>query len=406
MKFTIKNFRSFFSCLASAVFVFFIVDVANSMEFRDAANGGNCHGCSWTVAEGEITHDTPRLFEKYVSEQIAKGSGYGPIVIDSPGGDLFAGLELGRMFRKLGVFTFVAKSKRPEWCSADPKSTSYCSDYFEEIYPGICASACAYAFLGGTVRAVAPKNSFTGHELSKIGFHQFYSTLNLEEKLIEVLENETFTSKEQITSAFIIQYLTDMKVDPNIISLAALAGPNEIYFPNEDERELLLIDYSPDVSFGNIDMEAYKGGLISFLSPNYDMPELGLNGIEQITFFCKGRNPLSVLFTLQNTGYRPPNIGYGPTNTIKIDFDIGYDFSYKNYAEFQIRFEDTKHWFANDKNYFQFEVTPNLSNKLSIAKSVTIDFDLARVYGRNQAYFEVDEQVRPILKLTANNCFK
>jgi hypothetical protein len=393
-------------CLATAVFVFLVVDIAYAMEFRDAGNGGNCYSCSWTVAEGEITYDTPRLFEKFVSEQAAKGSGYGPIVIDSPGGDLFAGLELGRMFRKLGVRTFVAKSKRPAWCSADPESTSYCSDYFEEIYPGLCASACAYAFLGGTVRTVAPQNSYTGHELSKIGFHQFYSTLNKSEKILEILKEETLFSKEQITSAFILQYLTEMEVDPNIMGLAALAGPNKMYFPNKEERERYLIDYFPDVSFSELQMEAYRGGLISFLSPNHDMIGLGLNGMEQITFFCNSEDPFSILFTLKNTGFNGPKIGYGASNKIKMYFDKGYDSLYQNSADFEVVLESTKHWHSVDRNYFKFQINSTLFQNLSKAKNVVVNFDLARVYGRNAAYFEIGDQFMPILALTAKNCFE
>lgn len=59
--------------------------------------------------------------------------------LSGPGGDIDVGMELGRMLRKLGIYTFVDKNER-------------------------CASACVFAFMGGERRSVA----------GQIGIHRPY----------------------------------------------------------------------------------------------------------------------------------------------------------------------------------------------------------------------------------------
>ena len=61
---------------------------------------------------------------------------------------------LGEKFRELGLSTEVGSSK------FYPDSKTYTPE------PGICASACAYAFLGGVGRML--------DETAKLGFHRFY----------------------------------------------------------------------------------------------------------------------------------------------------------------------------------------------------------------------------------------
>ncbi len=59
----------------------------------------------WIAAEGVITPATPKLFAK-----VLKGIGKAklPVVIDSPGGDLDAALDIARMVRKQGLDVAVA----------------------------------------------------------------------------------------------------------------------------------------------------------------------------------------------------------------------------------------------------------------------------------------------------------
>ena len=80
----------------------------DAMTFRTAGNGGNCGDCVWTVAEGRITADTPADFIAYWGPEETEGSPL--VVLHSPGGNLLAGLELGRLLRERGTRTRVART--------------------------------------------------------------------------------------------------------------------------------------------------------------------------------------------------------------------------------------------------------------------------------------------------------
>lgn len=100
-------------------------------------------GC--VLAKGRIGPNTHRAFAQARRDlKIDRGA---QLLLSSPGGDLVDGLKLGLQIRKAGLHTRVA----------DGSSTPLSS--------GICASACAYAFLGGVVRQV--------DDAARVGIHQF-----------------------------------------------------------------------------------------------------------------------------------------------------------------------------------------------------------------------------------------
>jgi hypothetical protein len=192
------------------------------MEFYFGHSGGNCTTCAWLAAEGVITPDTPSKFK-----EVARVFPPGVIVhFHSPGGNLAAGLELGRLIRAAGGRTEVSR-------------TVFQSngEYYDRIEPGVCASACAYAFLGGVDREL--KNGPEGH--TGLGFHQFYSP-----------EGKGGAGDAQIVSAIILNYLIEMGVNLTISSLAALATPDQINWVDEKMAEswgLSNADISQDVDW-------------------------------------------------------------------------------------------------------------------------------------------------------------
>ncbi|MGO9674064.1 MAG: hypothetical protein ACLPSF_07840 [Methylocella sp.] len=77
------------------------------------------------------------------------------VFIDSPGGKIVAGIELGKIFRKIGVTASVARiGEGEEGSAAEPTS-------------GMCFSACVYALMGAQ-RRIAPRDS-------KIGIHRMFA---------------------------------------------------------------------------------------------------------------------------------------------------------------------------------------------------------------------------------------
>jgi hypothetical protein len=102
------------------------------------------------LAEGEITHDTPAAFADFLQHH---GTFRQTVMFNSLGGNLVAGLDLGREIRRAGWNTTVGT----------PGLSSFVSN------PGECSSACTFAFLGGRIRSITVG--------SKFGVHRFFGDI-------------------------------------------------------------------------------------------------------------------------------------------------------------------------------------------------------------------------------------
>jgi hypothetical protein len=185
------------------------------MKFELGSFGGNCVGCQFISAQGRITDETPDQFREYMQ---TNSDGFS-VVLNSNGGSLAAGLELGRLFREYGLNTSVGRVVH---------GTSYWDD---EIFDdGSCISACAYAYLGGASRSIREGNS--------IGFHQFFDPSFLQ-NAAEVAGNQNYfrNARDQYISGVIVQYLVEMGIDPRLYQLASEVGPNDpIRFIGQGEQ--------------------------------------------------------------------------------------------------------------------------------------------------------------------------
>lgn len=154
---------------------------------------------------GVIDSDAPaRFLAMMKSGQVPAGSN---IFLNSPGGSLAAGLALGRLFRIGRMTTFIGLP--PFVSGGNPKLSSE---------PVICASACAYAYLGGMWRW-APT---TG---APFGVHQFY------------LPNATTAKVGEIEAASgtVVAYLHEMGINPDVFTLASTAAPDHVVWLDGSE---------------------------------------------------------------------------------------------------------------------------------------------------------------------------
>ena len=160
--------------------------------------------------QGEITAGTPAAFEAFLAQH---GKIY-DVSLNSPGGDLRAGLRLGEMIRQAGTRTSVAATKPMD--QSGPTS-------WHESDDGMCASGCAFAFMGGVDRSVG-----TG---SLRGMHRFYSDdANIDTNLTQQAMGET------------LLFTISMGIDPNVIVAASSAAPEEMYWFSEAELEEFNLD--------------------------------------------------------------------------------------------------------------------------------------------------------------------
>jgi len=128
------------------------------------------------------------------------------IWLNSPGGNLFAGMQLGRVIRKHGASTHIIDSRT--------------------LLPGECYSACSVAFLGGVYRFNDNGARYGVHRASLQGGPEAGdSDLN------------------QDLSSAIRAYVREMGVDARLVDLWLKARPDEMYVLSEREaRELGVVN--------------------------------------------------------------------------------------------------------------------------------------------------------------------
>lgn len=209
------------------------------MSFKWEGNGGNSWGTNWVLAKGEIVQETPDLLEK-----ILKTAGHNAIIkFDSGGGNLFAGLEMGRLLHKYNAYVETDT---------------------------ICASACAYAFLGGADRIAGP---------GELGFHQFYS-----HKTLLNMEIPSFSGRdllvEQVIAGALINYLVEVGASTEIYTIAANIPPDQLLFLDNDQLERLGINTKPTTS-SPWSLQPFKKGLIAEISQTDTF-----NGYRRARLYC------------------------------------------------------------------------------------------------------------------------
>ena len=139
------------------------------------------------------------------------------VELSSQGGDVFEGVKIGYLFREFGVATLVRKSD-------------------------LCLSACAFAFLGGTMAAapVEPAPSRTIEAGGQVGFHNV--ALNYGSLRNSIADDRVATTEGFNLalggSSMIIRYATDMGIDPRFIS-RMLGRPADQFDYVDTVREFL-----------------------------------------------------------------------------------------------------------------------------------------------------------------------
>lgn len=223
---------------------------ADPMSFRLAGNGGNCNGCEWLSAQGDITPDTPQVFREYIE---ANGTPY-IVTLHSSGGSLLAGIELGALIRETGATTSIGETIQS--IGEDVK-------HYEETRPGKCASACVFAFMGGVERWVGNSDL--------LGVHQFYSTK----------DNEMPSEVVQALAGLSLIHTINMGVDPRVIVAASQTVSDEIYWFSQEELSLFGLDTSASRT-EPWRLEPYKDGLII-----NTMHHEGMRRSVSVTLFCR-----------------------------------------------------------------------------------------------------------------------
>jgi hypothetical protein len=196
-------------------------------------------GCEpYLLAEGTFDLDTPGRFSEAL--QSLQWRRVNPKVqFNSPGGNLQAGLQLGRLIREAGLDTYVGGPYLEFVRMGEPPLVL--------AQRGICFSACAYAFLGGVSRTLG--------EPGRLGLHQFAgSTGNIGDSGTQFMMTE------------LAAYLDEMGVDRRFQDFAATTTPEKIkILPLAQARELNVDNQDPPKAAWRLEATG-DGGLVASLS--------------------------------------------------------------------------------------------------------------------------------------------
>ena len=174
---------------------------AAPLVFHEVYGPQACPTCRWIDAEGEITETSAsKLRDHLLANPPFPGE---TIVINSPGGSLIGGLALGRAIRQAGLSTHLAEVRREDGTTT-------------LVDGGVCASACAYAFLGGVNRSMTAG--------ARYGLHQFYADAPAPVDL------RSSTRAVQDLVASLTKYVTDMGVRADIVQLATRTRSDSVYW--------------------------------------------------------------------------------------------------------------------------------------------------------------------------------
>lgn len=179
------------------IFAFFL-DVHSADISRNRYENTNTY---FVIVSGTIEKDDDVKFKA-----IASGLSDAIVILDSPGGSLIPGMEIGRFVRANGFFTAV------------PENT-------------LCASSCALIWVAGTKR-FAERNSF-------IGFHAAYIYKN------------GVPVESGVANALVGSYLSKLGLSDNTIVFITNAPPEGIARLDSYTADRIGLPYSSVTSQGS-----------------------------------------------------------------------------------------------------------------------------------------------------------
>lgn len=201
---------------------------------------------------GTIDANAPSRFEAMMkSGKIPNGS---DIYLNSTGGDINAGIALGKLFRSGSMVTHLG-TPRPKLRSAS-----------SVVKTAICSDACAYAYLGGVYRWAPAGSDRIGFPMHTIADPKPGDT------------NQTAQASDAVAS-----YLQDMGINPKVLAQSSSSASNGEVWLNADQMLA-----SGLANNGRLFLSAtYR---LESGAPFLELKQTDRNGEHRITMLCKRGN--------------------------------------------------------------------------------------------------------------------
>lgn len=157
---------------------------------------------SWNIVlDGEID---PGAAARVAEVLRSVGNDGADVYINSPGGSLLVGMQIGRLIRKAGASTWIGT------LAPDP-AHAFAGKLGVKHLAGYCHSACSLAFLGGVYRYANKDDAY--------GVHRFSSSTS---------PTPVDLDTAQVVSAAVGAYIREMDVDPALFDLMVERGKDDI----------------------------------------------------------------------------------------------------------------------------------------------------------------------------------
>jgi hypothetical protein len=184
---------------------------AEKPDWFKTVNGNS----SWNITlDGEIDSNAATRLADLLKKV---GNDGVDVYINSPGGNLFVGMQMGRLIHNAGGSTWIGTLK------PDPNN-SFRGYPVSKRAVGSCHSACSLAFLGGVYRFASDGDAY--------GVHRFSS------KSTPTLAD---LDKAQVISAAVSAYIREMDVDPALFDLMVEKGKDELRILTNQELAKLNV---------------------------------------------------------------------------------------------------------------------------------------------------------------------
>ncbi len=357
----------------------------------------------WIQANGYITSETPEDFKRFIRQEICQGRticlptphGISTVGLNSLGGSLAAGLELGKLIRQYGFDTSIT-------------ATQLGPDQIDQPILGRCLSACGYAFLGGRHRRIDfYYTSLNWADLSGgrdfFGLHRFWdSSKNV------LPENATYNefmddiskdcliadieARTQCIDAVLIKYITDMGVDSRYFNAAVVKGKGKFYYlDNVSLKRLNVLNETP--------FTVWKAGPPRFRSSGIDIYSESINPDNKAVFVratCldESKRQLTVIFGTK----------FDPYANNEISKSTDWIFKTVNSNHFQsnknIKIETVKSRYSDTGTIVHFVL--NAENWAKIFPNHAFEMSIYPLKDRNRSVWQAHDIVLKFAQKDAN----
>jgi hypothetical protein len=245
--------------------------------------------------DGDITSETPVLLRRVLAQHGISPSTAIPenpvVFFTSGGGDLSAGIEIGRIIRqyqlntKVGAHNPISPTSQQilqrfgislqesaPWSRATDVSALL--DTAAGYHPSYCISACTVAFLGGVTRTIVKNSAYA--------VHQYSVDCNDPQNRTVCSSNQRFLATAQQMSAELATYLEAMGVAEDFLTKMVLAEPSQINILSYSDMLKYRIVYIPSKQQWEV-----KGAPLGGLNLMFDQDLAGYK--THVEFACTPR---------------------------------------------------------------------------------------------------------------------